>query len=61
MIDCDKVAHTCYERGSELTQKIGEKFPGVVTDGLVDRKALGSIVFADKVGNLLFFYINLIF
>ncbi|PAV91327.1 hypothetical protein WR25_21909 [Diploscapter pachys] len=48
VIDCDKVAHTCYERGSELTQKIGEKFPGVVTDGLVDRKALGSIVFADK-------------
>ncbi|PAV72443.1 hypothetical protein WR25_02630 [Diploscapter pachys] len=48
VIDCDKVAHTRYERGSELTQKIGEKFPGVVTDGLVDRKALGSIVFADK-------------
>lgn len=50
VIDCDKLAHTCYERGSSLNRKIGEHFGGdVVVDGVVDRRKLGTIVFSDKV------------
>ncbi|CAB3404980.1 unnamed protein product [Caenorhabditis bovis] len=49
VIDCDKLAHSCYEPGSVLCQKIGETFGiDVVVDGVVDRKKLGSIVFGDS-------------
>lgn len=49
VIDCDKLAHTCYEKGSSLNRKIGEHFGAdTVVDGVVDRKKLGSIVFSDK-------------
>lgn len=49
VIDCDKLAHTCYEKGSSLNRKIGEHFgKDTVVDGVVDRKKLGSIVFSDK-------------
>ncbi|CAI2308972.1 unnamed protein product [Caenorhabditis sp. 36 PRJEB53466] len=49
VIDCDKLAHTCYEKGSSLSKKIAEHFgEDVVQDGVVDRKKLGSIVFSDK-------------
>ncbi|KAF1769579.1 hypothetical protein GCK72_001396 [Caenorhabditis remanei] len=49
VIDCDKLAHTCYEKGSSLNRKIGEHFGSdILIDGIVDRKKLGSIVFSDK-------------
>ncbi|CAI4227689.1 unnamed protein product [Auanema sp. JU1783] len=48
LIDCDKLAHTCYTRNSDLVFEIEKKFPDVVKDGEVDRRALGRIVFADK-------------
>ncbi|ULU09366.1 hypothetical protein L3Y34_014048 [Caenorhabditis briggsae] len=49
VIDCDKLAHTCYEKGSLLNQKIAEHFGNdIVIDGIVDRKKLGGIVFSDK-------------
>ncbi|PIC54217.1 hypothetical protein B9Z55_000356 [Caenorhabditis nigoni] len=49
VIDCDKLAHTCYEKGSVLNQKIAEHFgKDIVIDGVVDRKKLGGIVFSDK-------------
>uniref|UniRef100_A0A1I7XE93 Dephospho-CoA kinase n=1 Tax=Heterorhabditis bacteriophora TaxID=37862 RepID=A0A1I7XE93_HETBA len=48
VIDCDKLAHSCYERSCELTKKIDERFEGVVKDGVVDRKALGKIVFGNQ-------------
>ncbi|KAK5979368.1 Bifunctional phosphopantetheine adenyltransferase [Trichostrongylus colubriformis] len=48
VIDCDKLAHTCYEPGSELTQSIKGYFDGVVKDGVVDRKALGALVFGNE-------------
>ncbi|CAL2030108.1 unnamed protein product [Caenorhabditis brenneri] len=49
VIDCDKLAHTCYEKGSNLNQKIADHFGAdIVVDGVVDRKKLGGIVFSDK-------------
>lgn len=49
VIDCDKLAHTCYEKGSALNQKISDHFGAdTVVDGVVDRKKLGAIVFSDK-------------
>lgn len=49
VIDCDKLAHTCYEKGSSLNRKIGEHFGSdILIDGIVDRKKLGGIVFSDK-------------
>lgn len=49
VIDCDKLAHVCYAKGSELNRKIGDHFGAdVVVDGIVDRKKLGSIVFSDE-------------
>uniref|UniRef100_A0A1I7UJ18 CTP_transf_like domain-containing protein n=1 Tax=Caenorhabditis tropicalis TaxID=1561998 RepID=A0A1I7UJ18_9PELO len=49
VIDCDKLAHTCYEKGSVLNQKIAEHFgKDTVVDGVVDRKRLGQIVFSDR-------------
>ncbi|KAJ1360250.1 hypothetical protein KIN20_019177 [Parelaphostrongylus tenuis] len=48
VIDCDKLAHSCYEPGSKLIDEISGHFEGVVRNGYVDRKALGSIVFRDE-------------
>ncbi|KAK6042399.1 dephospho-CoA kinase [Cooperia oncophora] len=48
VIDCDKLAHKCYEPGSELIEEIDKHFEGVVKDGVVDRKALGKLVFGNE-------------
>uniref|UniRef100_A0A914ZTG6 Cytidyltransferase-like domain-containing protein n=1 Tax=Parascaris univalens TaxID=6257 RepID=A0A914ZTG6_PARUN len=54
VIDCDKLAHELYKKGSAMAHKIGEVFgANVINDGVVDRKALGRIVFADKVSSTL--------
>lgn len=46
-IDCDALYHQMLDEGGELVQKIGELFPGTVEDGVLHRKKLGNIVFAD--------------
>jgi len=47
IIDADKVAHQVL---NEQSQAVSEMFgTEVLTDGKVDRQALGSIVFADKI------------
>ncbi|EYB93540.1 hypothetical protein Y032_0181g865 [Ancylostoma ceylanicum] len=48
VIDCDKLAHSCYEPGGELTEAISKNFDGVVKNGTVDRKLLGQAVFGDE-------------
>ncbi|VDN43764.1 unnamed protein product [Gongylonema pulchrum] len=49
VIDCDKLAHELYRKGTAMASKIAETFgANVMLDGVVDRKALGRIVFADK-------------
>ncbi len=49
VIDADRVGHEVYLPGTPGWQQVVDAFgPGVVaTDGTVDRKALGAIVFAD--------------
>uniref|UniRef100_A0A0M3JL44 Transcriptional regulator n=1 Tax=Anisakis simplex TaxID=6269 RepID=A0A0M3JL44_ANISI len=45
------LAHELYQKGSPMAEKIRETFgDDVIEDGCVNRKALGKIVFADKVG-----------
>jgi dephospho-CoA kinase len=48
-IDADAVVHKLYQRGQALAVKVAEAFgPGVVTsNGDIDRKTLGTIVFQD--------------
>ena len=47
IIDADKVAHQVLNAQSQaVSEMFGEE---LVKDGVVDRKALGSIIFADKV------------
>jgi len=48
-IDADALVHRLYLRGQPIAVKVAEVFgPAVVaTDGSVDRKALGAIVFQD--------------
>lgn len=48
-IDADAVVHGLYQSGQSIALQVAEVFgPGVMaSDGSVDRKALGSIVFQD--------------
>ncbi|VDK70134.1 unnamed protein product [Cylicostephanus goldi] len=52
VIDCDKLAHTCYEPGGELTEAVAKSFDGVVENGVINRKLLGQAVFNDEVRGL---------
>ncbi len=47
IIDCDKVYHDLLRTDTALLRAIDARFPGVVKDGILDRKALGAIVFSD--------------
>lgn len=47
VFDADKVAHQLMEPGTQAFQDIQEAFPEAINHGVVDRKALGQIVFAD--------------
>lgn len=48
-IDADATVHALYEHGQPIAVKVAEAFgPTVIaTDGSVDRKALGAVVFQD--------------
>ena len=48
VIDCDAVYHDLLKRDTAMLASIEERFPGVVIDGVLERKKLGSIVFADE-------------
>ena len=45
----DDVVHRLMARGGAAVDDVRRRFPTVVKDGAVDRKALGDIVFKDKV------------
>jgi len=47
ILDCDAVYHELLRTDRELTASIGARFPGTVRDGVLDRKALGNVVFSD--------------
>lgn len=46
--DADAEVHRLLGRSGAAVAAIAAAFPGVVTDGAIDRKALGAVVFADK-------------
>jgi dephospho-CoA kinase len=49
VMDCDAIYHQLLETDESLLCAIEDRFSGTVKNGYLDRKALGAIVFADKV------------
>ncbi len=47
VIDCDALYHHLLKTDKDMLRAIDTRFPGVVTDGVLDTKALGRIVFAN--------------
>lgn len=47
VLDCDEIYHELLETDRQLLNEIEKCFPGVVTDGTLDRKKLGQRVFSD--------------
>ena len=48
IIDCDDIYHELLESSKEMLSAIESRFPGVVTEGVLDRKKLGAVVFSDE-------------
>ena len=48
VLDCDAVYHELLTRDDTLLNAIEARFPGVVVDKKLERKKLGTIVFADE-------------
>ena len=48
VIDCDAVYHRLLQEDDALLSSIAHRFPGTVSDGKLERKKLGKIVFADQ-------------
>lgn len=47
VLDCDNIYHRLLETNPELLEEIDTAFPGVVREGVLQRKALGAMVFND--------------
>ena len=47
VLDCDAIYHELLRTDRTMLSAIETRFPGVVEDGSLNRKKLGSIVFAD--------------
>lgn len=47
-VDCDELYHRLLKTDKDLLSRIEGRFPGTVSSGELDRKALGSLVFGDK-------------
>ncbi len=48
VVDCDDVYHSLLESSAEMKDELGREFPECMTNGSVDRKRLGNIVFKDE-------------
>ena len=48
VLDCDAIYHDLLQTDKNLLRAIEDRFPGTVTDGILNRKKLGSIVFTDE-------------
>lgn len=48
IIDCDALYHRLLESDEPMIAELKANFPGAVVDGVLDRKALGRIVFSDS-------------
>ena len=49
VLDCDAIYHRLLSTDQDLLRAIEARFSGTVQHGILDRKALGKLVFADKV------------
>lgn len=48
IIDCDALYHDMLRTNAQMLGDIERSFPGTVTDGVLDRKALGATVFSNE-------------
>ena len=48
VIDCDKVYHQLLKTDTAMLSAIENRFPGVVINGVLDRKKLGKVVFSNE-------------
>ena len=48
ILDCDAIYHELLLSDREMLSAIDKRFPGTVENGILNRKKLGSIVFADE-------------
>ena len=48
ILDCDAIYHELLTSDKEMLAAIDARFPGVFENGVLNRKKLGSIVFADE-------------
>ena len=47
VLDCDAIYHRLLREDENLLGEIDSAFPGAVTEGVLDRKKLGTLVFGD--------------
>ncbi len=47
VLDCDRIYHDLLKTDKWMLSAIETRFPGTVTDSMLDRKKLGDLVFAD--------------
>ena len=48
VLDCDAIYHQLLQTDTEMLSAIEKQFPGTVENGVLNRKKLGAIVFADE-------------
>ena len=48
VLDCDAIYHRLVQTNTAMLQSLEARFPGTVKDGILNRKALGAIVFSDE-------------
>ena len=48
VLDCDAIYHALLQTDKQMLSDIEARFPGTVTQGQLDRKKLGAIVFSDE-------------
>ena len=48
VLDCDAIYHELLKTDREMLAAIDARFPGVMENGILNRKKLGAIVFADE-------------
>ena len=48
VLDCDAIYHELLVSDREMLAAIDARFPGVIEDGILNRKKLGALVFTDE-------------
>ena len=47
VLDCDRIYHGLLQAGGEMVDRLAQRFPEAMEDGILNRKKLGAIVFSD--------------